>query len=144
MEDVHLRRYPLGMARIARIVVPHVSHCITTRGNHQEDVFFLESDYQLYLDLLRIYSEDARLRLIAYCLMPNHWHMVLWPLEGGVYQWTKFAMGPLMGFLSAWNYALYGMLNVPESGVSADELPTNTSGKVDRRAVRKLVESRLT
>ena len=41
----------------------------------------------------------------------------LWPLEGGVYQWAKFALGPLMGFLSAWNYALYVVLTVSGVGI---------------------------
>jgi len=41
----------------------------------------------------------------------------LWPLEGGVYQWTKFALGPLAGFLSAWNYALYAVLTLSQLGI---------------------------
>ena len=28
----------------------------------------------------------------------------IWPLEGGVYQWTRHALGPFCGFLSAWNF----------------------------------------
>jgi amino acid transporter len=41
----------------------------------------------------------------------------LWPIEGGVYQWAKFALGPLAGFLSAWNYALYVILTVSGLGI---------------------------
>ena len=41
----------------------------------------------------------------------------LWPIEGGVYQWAKFALGPLAGFLSAWNYALYVVLTVSGVGI---------------------------
>ena len=41
----------------------------------------------------------------------------LWPLEGGVYQWAKFALGPMVGFLSAWNYALYVILTVSGLGI---------------------------
>ena len=41
----------------------------------------------------------------------------LWPLEGGVYQWAKFAIGPLAGFLTAWNYALYVILTVGGIGI---------------------------
>lgn len=41
---------------------------------------FLDAqDYRLYLDLLRAYAEDARLRLWAYCLMPNHVHLLAMP-----------------------------------------------------------------
>ncbi|HEX4320344.1 MAG TPA: APC family permease [Acidobacteriaceae bacterium] len=48
--------------------------------------------------------------VVTYCAQ-------LWPIEGGVYQWAKFALGPLMGFLSAWNYALYVVLTVSGVGI---------------------------
>src|ERR1700734_984859 len=41
----------------------------------------------------------------------------LWPLEGGVYQWAKFALGPLAGFLSAWNYGIYAIFTVSQLGI---------------------------
>ncbi len=43
----------------------------------------------------------------------------LWPIEGGVYQWTKFALGPATAFLSAWNYAIYAILTVSGLGILA-------------------------
>jgi amino acid transporter len=43
----------------------------------------------------------------------------LWPLEGGVYQWAKFALGPMVGFLSAWNYGFYAVLLVSTMGIQA-------------------------
>ena len=45
------------------------------------------------------------------------WCVTLWPLEGGVYQWTKYAMGPFAGFMSAWNVGLWAMLTVSAIGV---------------------------
>ena len=45
------------------------------------------------------------------------WCARVWPLEGGVYQWTRAAIGPLAGFLSAWNYALYAIFTVSELGI---------------------------
>ena len=48
--------------------------------------------------------------VVTYCVR-------LWPIEGGVYQWAKFALGPLVGFLSAWNYALYAVLTVSQLGI---------------------------
>jgi amino acid transporter len=41
----------------------------------------------------------------------------LWPLEGGVYQWAKFAFGPAAAFLSAWNYAIYAVMTVSGLGI---------------------------
>ena len=43
----------------------------------------------------------------------------LWPLEGGVYQWAKFALGPVFGFLSAWNYGFYAVLLVSGLGIQS-------------------------
>lgn len=45
------------------------------------------------------------------------WCARVWPLEGGVYQWTRAAIGPLAGFLSAWNYALYAIFTVSQLGI---------------------------
>ncbi len=41
----------------------------------------------------------------------------VWPLEGGVYQWSKFAYGPLTGFLTAWNYAFFAVLLISSLGI---------------------------
>lgn len=45
------------------------------------------------------------------------WCSRVWPLEGGVYQWTKFALGPFAGFMSAWNFGLWALLAVSNVGI---------------------------
>src|SRR5271170_2682996 len=50
--------------------------------------------------------------VVSYCAQQ-------WPLEGGVYRWTKFAFGPAAAFLSAWNYAIYAILTVSGLGILA-------------------------
>lgn len=67
------------MARIARIVVPEVPHHVTQRGNRREPVFFEEADYDYYLTLLREAAERAKTEIWAYCLIPNHVHLILVP-----------------------------------------------------------------
>ena len=67
------------MSRIARIVLPDVPYHITQRGNARQQVFFHDRDYTLYLDLLRQFHADAHLRILAYCLMPNHIHLIAIP-----------------------------------------------------------------
>jgi len=64
------------MARIARIVVPGVPHHITQRGNNQQDVFFVEDDRRVYLELLRTQAQRFGLWIEGYCLMTNHIHVV--------------------------------------------------------------------
>ena len=47
------------------------------------------------------------------------WCATVWPLEGGVYQWTKFALGPFAGFMSAWNFGVWALLAVSNVGILA-------------------------
>ena len=67
------------MARLARIVIPGLPHHVTQRGNRREKTFFEEADYQLYLDMLADSSARAQAEIWAYCLMPNHAHIILVP-----------------------------------------------------------------
>jgi putative transposase len=48
------------MARIARIVIPGLPHHITHRGNRRDQVFFDDSDYALYRDLVFDAAERAQ------------------------------------------------------------------------------------
>jgi putative transposase len=68
-----------GMARIGRIVVPGFPHHVTQRGNRRRQIFFEQSDYALYRDLLAERCRTAAVEVWAYCLMPNHVHLVLTP-----------------------------------------------------------------
>ncbi len=69
------------MARIARLVVPGLPHHVTQRGNWRGQTFFETSDYKLYLDLLARSADRARAEVWAYCLMPNHVHIILVPSD---------------------------------------------------------------
>ncbi len=71
------------MPRMARVVVPGVPHHITQRGNRRENIFFVKSDYRRYLRLLGEYVEDRGFDVLAYCLMPNHVHLVAVPHDEG-------------------------------------------------------------
>jgi len=67
------------MARMARVVVPHFPHHVTQRGNRRQRTFFRDDDYALYLELMSAYCGKAATRVWAYCLMPNHVHLVMVP-----------------------------------------------------------------
>jgi putative transposase len=67
------------MPRIARVVVPGIAHHVTQRGNRREDIFFDEADRQRYIQLLMEYSARHGLKIVAYCLMTNHIHLVCIP-----------------------------------------------------------------
>jgi REP element-mobilizing transposase RayT len=73
------------MPRIARLVVPDIPHHVTQRGNRRQRVFFSAGDGRLYLRLLKEGCEKAGTRIWAWCLMPNHVHLILVPAhEGGL------------------------------------------------------------
>jgi len=67
------------MARLARIVVPGVAHHVIQRGNRRQEVFFEDTDYGAYLDLISTSCASARVKCLAWCLMPNHVHLILVP-----------------------------------------------------------------
>ncbi len=69
------------MARLARVVVPGLPHHVTQRGNGGARVFFSDDDHALYLKLLTAACAAARVRCLAYVLMPNHVHLILVPKD---------------------------------------------------------------
>jgi len=69
------------MARMARVVAAGVPHHVTQRGNRRQQVFFSDADYQSYMQLLAASCREAQVAVWAYCLMPNHVHLVLVPRD---------------------------------------------------------------
>ena len=67
------------MARIARAVAPGIPHHITQRGNRRQQTFFSDEDYQSYLELMSEWCVKHRVEIWAYCLMPNHVHLIAVP-----------------------------------------------------------------
>jgi putative transposase len=69
------------MARLARVVAPGVPHHVTQRGNGGDPVFFCDEDYRTYKELLAEGCAAAKVDVLAYCLMPNHVHLILVPKD---------------------------------------------------------------
>jgi putative transposase len=67
------------MARIPRIVAADVPHHITQRGNRRQRTFFFDEDYRLYLSLMAEWCQKHSVEVWAYCLIPNHVHLVAVP-----------------------------------------------------------------
>ncbi len=67
------------MARLARVVASGYPHHVTQRGNRRQPVFFCDDDYSAYLDLLGAWCKRHKVDVWAYCLMPNHVHLMLVP-----------------------------------------------------------------
>ena len=81
------------MARMGRVVASGLPHHVTQRGNRRMQTFFADEDYRHYLALASEWYARFDVSVWAYCLMPNHWHLVLYPEKDG--DLAKF-----MGWLS--------------------------------------------
>src|SRR6266568_9617782 len=69
------------MARLARVVIPGHPHHVTQRGNGRARTFFDDGDYALYHDLLAANCKAAGVEVWAWCLMPNHVHLIMVPSD---------------------------------------------------------------
>jgi putative transposase len=67
------------MARLARVVATDSPHHVTQRGNRGQHTFFCDEDYQSYLDLMGQSCATHQVEVWAYCLMPNHVHLIAVP-----------------------------------------------------------------
>jgi putative transposase len=67
------------MPRNQRCVLPGQAYHITQRGTNRQRVFITSADRSAYLRLLGQNLDDAEVRLLALCLMPNHIHLVAVP-----------------------------------------------------------------
>jgi putative transposase len=67
------------MPRSGRIVLPNVPHHITHKGNNAQRVFITDADRTSYFDILRFQCQKHNLKILGYCLMQNHVHLVAVP-----------------------------------------------------------------
>ncbi len=67
------------MPRNPRIVLPGIPHHVTHRGNNRQDIFNTHDDYIKYLTYLKSDLDANKSRLVAYCLMSNHVHLIIIP-----------------------------------------------------------------
>jgi putative transposase len=67
------------MPRTARLVVPGLPHHVTQRGNRRQTTFFRSFDFELYRQLLADSCRKEGVEVWAYCLLPNHVHLIAVP-----------------------------------------------------------------
>ena len=59
--------------------MPDCPHHVTQRGNNCQDVFFVDDDRRVYLEILAEQSQRFGLPVHGYCLMTNHVHLIVTP-----------------------------------------------------------------
>ena len=71
------------MPRAARASVGGVCYHVINRGNGRRAVFRKEADYQAFLKALAHACIEIPMSVLAFCLMPNHFHLAVLPKEDG-------------------------------------------------------------
>ena len=71
------------MTRAARVAPPGYVYHVLNRAVARLPLFQKEGDYAAFERVMAEASDEHPTRLLAYCLMPNHWHFVIWPERGG-------------------------------------------------------------
>lgn len=69
------------MPRIARVVAPNYPHHITQRGTNKTHIFLDDEDRLYFLQGLKVYAKKTGTKIWAYCLMGNHFHLLLIPRD---------------------------------------------------------------
>lgn len=67
------------MARLSRSITARGYYHVLNRGNGRSEIFHKPEDYAAFLKVLAEGTERYPVDVLAYCLMPNHWHLVLRP-----------------------------------------------------------------
>ena len=67
------------MPRTSRAAAGGIVYHVLNRGNGKMQIFRKPGDYHAFLQLLIDAKQKANIELFGFCLMPNHWHLVLRP-----------------------------------------------------------------
>ncbi|ODT98329.1 MAG: hypothetical protein ABS79_06105 [Planctomycetes bacterium SCN 63-9] len=81
------------MPRTARASAGGYCYHVLNRGNAQTQIFHEPNDYRAFLAMMAEASLRIPMRIVAYCLMPNHFHLVLWPIaDGDLSRWMHWLL----------------------------------------------------
>ena len=71
------------MPRTARLAIGDTIYHVLNRASGRATIFRTDKEYQHFESLLREAKELIGMRILAYTIMPNHWHLVLYPKHDG-------------------------------------------------------------
>lgn len=75
--------YYQAMPRLARIAKGNIVYHVLNRANGRLRIFKKRRDFEAFEEILAAGSEMFGMRICGYCIMSNHWHLVLWPRNDG-------------------------------------------------------------
>ena len=71
------------MPRCPRVATGDLAYHVLNRRVGRLPLFEKSADYVAFEKILAEAHAQTRIRITAYCLMPNHWHLLLWPRQDG-------------------------------------------------------------
>ena len=71
------------MPRPRRLLPAGFVYHVLNRANERARIFQSNRDFDRFLELMRETATHVPMRVCAYCVMPTHWHLVLWPTVDG-------------------------------------------------------------
>ncbi len=71
------------MPRRPRIATGGLAYHVLNRRVGRLPLFETAGDYAAFEKILQEAYAQTRVRIVAYCLMPTHWHLLLWPRTDG-------------------------------------------------------------
>lgn len=81
------------MPRIARGLADNHIYHILNRGNNKQQIFFKQQDYEAFAVLIKEAKKLYPVKLFAYCLMPNHFHLIAMPeMAENLSKWMQWLM----------------------------------------------------
>ena len=81
------------MARPLRITYPGAHYHVTSRGNEQRDIFKSQKDREKFLSYLESATERYGAAIHAYCLMGNHFHLLMETPAGNLPEIMRHIVG---------------------------------------------------
>jgi REP element-mobilizing transposase RayT len=87
----------------ARASVGGICYHVINRGNGRRPVFLKDGDYHAFLKAMAHAAIEVPMRVLRYCLMPNHFYLAHWPgKDGDLSRWmhwlltsTRFTLSPM-------------------------------------------------
>ncbi len=89
------------MPRPRRYDKPGRLHHVLSRGQDRQKIFHVSQDYRFFLALLGCAVIQGRIRLHAFCLMPNHFHLLVESVDGNLSATMQWILGRYGGYFNA-------------------------------------------
>jgi REP element-mobilizing transposase RayT len=88
------------MPRQARIDSPGLLHHLISRGLERREIFRTFEDYRDFMDRIEISPQKSPNQILAWALMPNHFHLLIRSGKGGM---TSFMRRLMSGYATSFN-----------------------------------------